>query len=335
MESLRKKMSKQARTLASKKGESFEQKRAFFAKKRKLEESVQDLLGISIETAIFYSPSTEQVLLTYIYEMMLPLAHRTGKNVILIPNTLDAKTKRLIKKTEDVGLIVKEVETNSLGVVTVSFLEKHLSLRTLCCFFPWVDPITGAIYPVSDLAALCREGDVYTFVDASLSAGKIFFQMKHMQIDMLMFSINDMSAYVIKNKAAMMRQKESFVHNSDLLSFLEESKELVNAMDRSSYLFADIKAMMVEKLESFGCRCLNTGSTCISDRVCFVVPDATAENICYYLKTENIDALQSTALERHSITLVIDPSEEKDMVLEKMDVIESCIEKARRVYAGI
>lgn len=89
---------------------------------------------------------------------------------------------------QKMGVEVDFVPVNQDGVVDVTAVQAAIKPHTRLMSFIWVNNEIGSINPIPELAALCKEKQIYLHTDATQAVGKIPVNVTEMGIDMMSFS---------------------------------------------------------------------------------------------------------------------------------------------------
>lgn len=90
---------------------------------------------------------------------------------------------------ETLGAKVTYLPVNADGVVDADILRAHIHPdRTALVSIMWANNETGLIFPVGELAALCRENGILFHTDAVQAVGKVPVDVQAVPVDFLSFS---------------------------------------------------------------------------------------------------------------------------------------------------
>jgi cysteine sulfinate desulfinase/cysteine desulfurase-like protein len=259
---------------------------------KRAKESVTDLIGAKRDEVCVFLPSKEEVLLRALYEVLAPQAMRFGRNEILVSKNESDSIKSILTSAGRLGLSFKEVDVDSDGRLTRENFEKVAGPRTLACFLSWAEHFSGSIHPVSEIGSYCKEKEIYFLVDATESVGKVFFRWQELNVDLLMFTKENLTAAVMKKSDQM--QKDKWGEDFSLKSFYQlsdASNEALEQMDMSLMSFATIKNDVMDRLENslLECRFFNRGANFLPDRWCFAFKGVLSENLAYFLQAKGIE----------------------------------------------
>jgi cysteine desulfurase len=90
---------------------------------------------------------------------------------------------------EGLGVTVTYLPVNSEGIVAVDTLRRHINPdKTALVSIMWANNETGLIFPIAELASVCRENGVLFHTDAVQAIGKIPVDVSRVGADFLTFS---------------------------------------------------------------------------------------------------------------------------------------------------
>jgi cysteine desulfurase len=115
---------------------------------------------------------------------------RTGKRSEIVTTQVEhpavGNTCRFL---ESLGAKVIYLPVNAAGIVDAEILEKHIHRdRTALVSIMWANNETGLVFPVKELATLCRENGILFHTDAVQAVGKLPVDVQDAPIDFLSFS---------------------------------------------------------------------------------------------------------------------------------------------------
>ncbi|WP_457607392.1 cysteine desulfurase family protein [Nitratifractor sp.] len=119
----------------------------------------------------------------------------TGKkNAIILSERESPSMMEAAKLLESQGCRIHYLPLNAEGVVEVESLYDYITPRSALVSVPMVDPETGAIQPVGELAEICRKYDVPFHTDATQALGRIPVDLQEIEPDILSFSSETLHA---------------------------------------------------------------------------------------------------------------------------------------------
>ena len=109
-----------------------------------------------------------------------------GDHVITSQMEHNAVTRPLAY-LEDAGVMVTKVKTDPVSGVDLEEVRQAFRPETKLVVMTHASNVTGALNPIEEIGAICRENNVPFLVDASQSAGAIPIDVVKMNIDLLAF----------------------------------------------------------------------------------------------------------------------------------------------------
>jgi len=115
---------------------------------------------------------------------------RTGKRSEIVTTQVEhPAVSNTCRFLETMGARVIYLPVNAAGIVDAEILKKHIHPdRTALVSIMWANNETGLVFPVKELAALCRENGVLFHTDAVQAIGKIPVDVQEAPVDFLSFS---------------------------------------------------------------------------------------------------------------------------------------------------
>jgi cysteine desulfurase len=92
------------------------------------------------------------------------------------------------KFLESLGVKVTYLPINSEGLIELQDLKNSITEKTALVSIMWINNETGAIFPVEEIGAYCKQKGVLFHTDAVQAIGKIKINMQALDIDYLTFS---------------------------------------------------------------------------------------------------------------------------------------------------
>jgi cysteine desulfurase len=89
---------------------------------------------------------------------------------------------------ESLGVEVTYLPVNKDGIVTLETVNEHITDKTALVSIMWANNETGAIFPVKEIASLCKSKGVLFHTDGVQAVGKIAVDVKNSDIDFMSFS---------------------------------------------------------------------------------------------------------------------------------------------------
>lgn len=115
-----------------------------------------------------------------------------NKKHIVISSVEHHATLNFVKSLEKKGYKITFLPVNSEGLLDLKIVEKVITEDTAIVSVMMANNETGVIYPVEEIAAICRERRVLFHTDAVQALGKIPIDVKKMGVDFLSISAHKM-----------------------------------------------------------------------------------------------------------------------------------------------
>ena len=113
----------------------------------------------------------------------------TGKkNHIMISEVEHPSVIATAKWIESMGCKVTYLPINHEGIVDVQSVKDNMTDKTALVSIMWANNETGAIFPVEEIGAICKEHDVLFHTDAVQAIGKLPVDVQSFNVDYLTFS---------------------------------------------------------------------------------------------------------------------------------------------------
>jgi len=115
---------------------------------------------------------------------------RTGRKTEIVTTPVEHPcVANSCKYLEELGVTVRYLPLNREGIVDVETLKTHIHPdRTALVSIMWANNETGLIFPIKELAALCRENGILFHTDATQAIGKLPVDVQEAPVDFLSFS---------------------------------------------------------------------------------------------------------------------------------------------------
>ncbi len=115
---------------------------------------------------------------------------RTGKRSEIVTTQVEhPAVSNTCRFLESMGAKVTYLPVNAAGIVDAKILKEHIhSDRTALVSIMWANNETGLVFPVKELAALCRENGILFHTDAVQAVGKVPVDVQDAPVDFLSFS---------------------------------------------------------------------------------------------------------------------------------------------------
>ena len=115
---------------------------------------------------------------------------RTGKRSEIVTTQVEhPAVSNTCRFLESMGARVIYLPVNADGIVDADILRKHIHPdRTALVSIMWANNETGLIFPVKELATVCRENGILFHTDAVQAIGKLPVDVQDAPVDFLSFS---------------------------------------------------------------------------------------------------------------------------------------------------
>ena len=115
---------------------------------------------------------------------------RTGQKIEIVTTQVEhPAVSNTCRYLQGLGAKVTFLPVNADGIVDADILREHIDPdRTALVSIMWANNETGLIFPIRELAALCREKGILFHTDAVQAIGKVPVDVQDVPIDFLSFS---------------------------------------------------------------------------------------------------------------------------------------------------
>ncbi len=151
---------------------------------RDARENVAQLLGARPEEIVFTSCGTESDNAA----IMGILRANRGKRHIVTSRVEHPAVRSLCKYLENEGYSVTEVAVDREGLLDMQMLEDSITDNTAVVSIMYANNETGVIFPVEEIAGLCKSKGVVFHTDAVQAVGKVPIDLSRSNIDLLSLS---------------------------------------------------------------------------------------------------------------------------------------------------
>ncbi len=132
------------------------------------------------------SEGNNHVLKAIYYDVILP---SNGKKDHIVTSAVEhPSVMATCKWLEEQGVKVTYVPVNSEGIVKAGTVKASISERTALVSIMWANNETGLLFPVKEIADICREAGVLFHTDACQAIGKVKVDMQEVKADFMTFS---------------------------------------------------------------------------------------------------------------------------------------------------
>jgi cysteine desulfurase len=145
---------------------------------------VAALINADPREVLFTSCGTESIN-TAIHSAIL---QQPKKRHILTTAVEHSATLRYVESLQRQGFEVTFLPVDSDGALNLALLEQSIRPETALVSVMWANNETGIIFPVEEIAAICRNKEVSFHTDAVQAAGKIPLDVQEARVDFLSLS---------------------------------------------------------------------------------------------------------------------------------------------------
>jgi cysteine desulfurase len=169
----------------------------------KARESVAALVGAEPDEVIFTSCATE----SNNAAMSAALAARPGRRHIITSAVEHSAVLNFCKAAEKCGYRITYLGVDSQGLLDLEELQAAITDDTALVSLMWANNETGVLFPVEDIAKICRDKGVLFHCDAVQAVGKIPVDLNRVWADYLTISAHKLygpkavGALVMRNGA--------------------------------------------------------------------------------------------------------------------------------------
>jgi cysteine desulfurase len=153
--------------------------------KEKAREKVAGLIGAKPDEVFFTSCGTESDNLAI---KGICFANKERGNHIITSKIEHHAVLNTCKWLEKLGFKVSYIGVDEYGVVDLDELESAITDKTILISVMYANNEVGTIEPVAEIASIAKEHDIYFHTDAVQAVGKIPFDVKDLDIDLLSLS---------------------------------------------------------------------------------------------------------------------------------------------------
>ena len=116
------------------------------------------------------------------------LASRSPRKRIVTTTVEHSATRELCAQLAKEGAEIVAIEVNDQGLLDIDALASAITNETALVTLMWANNETGVIFPVADVAAICRDRRVPFHCDATQAVGKVAIDVKAIGVDAISFA---------------------------------------------------------------------------------------------------------------------------------------------------
>ena len=126
---------------------------------------------------------------TVLHSVWYDLIRTSRRSEIVTTQVEHPAVSNTCRYLESLGAKVVYLPVNSDGIVDADILREHIDPeRTALVSIMWANNETGLLFPIRELAALCREEGILFHTDAVQAIGKVPVDVQDAPVDFLSFS---------------------------------------------------------------------------------------------------------------------------------------------------
>ncbi|MDR2199967.1 MAG: cysteine desulfurase NifS [Deltaproteobacteria bacterium] len=148
---------------------------------RRARRQLADLLGCEPEEVIYTASGTESDNTA----LWSAIRGRPDKKHLVTSRVEHSAIHNNVALLRRLGYLVTELGVDKYGRLDMGELLSALTPDTALVSLHWANNETGVLFPVEEIAGLCRERDIIFHTDAVQAVGKIPMKLKDSKIDML------------------------------------------------------------------------------------------------------------------------------------------------------
>jgi len=205
--------------------------------------AIYEIVGAKSEDPFFFFSSEEEAIETVFSHVLFDHMFETGKNHILSLETEGAATLSLLRRFEKAGCSYQ-----LLGSDTLAELQTAMSPRVGLVTMSWVEPLTGMIQPIYEIADFCKKHKVLLHIRGTEALGRLFFRYQDLPIDFFTFSGS--SFYLPPGAAALFVKKGSKIE--EFLSPVSKAmgNHLIQVNVPALLAMGEMAKIMVDQMET-------------------------------------------------------------------------------------
>ena len=304
---------------------------------------IYDLVGAKESDDLQFFSSEEEAAKELFTRHFFKEMTESGKNFIATLETENRTIREPLKLLEAGGATIIDLPCTSDGHLSREILESYYSPKISMLALSWVDPFTGVVQPMFEIADFCNKHGIILYVQANEIFGKIFFRFQDLPIDYLSFEgyrmgAPDKIAALFSKSSKLFRNRKTPLAYPYITALAEAARESLEQMDYQTIEMARLTNQFEQKiLEISGVTIYGKGISRIPGAIAFSVEGIHADALAYRLynrgvivslgggreqRLEEILKARGVAIRESAcaISLMFSPSHSEEMV-EKLSLI--------------
>lgn len=215
-------------------------------------------VGAGSKDYIHATASHAQNILSIFHAIYKNFIYLTEKNIILI-SPFDIVTEKTLQPFTALGCVIKKIDPNEKGQITIKEIENSLSPKTAFLSLPFADPVTGIIYPIWEIGEYCRQAGIFFHVEISGVLGKMIFPFSSLPVDFLsldgrlLYGLAGIAICIIKKElpiSGIWRERETFDAPSLLVALGFAIEKISGLQEHICLEIARYKSIIEKKIVS-------------------------------------------------------------------------------------
>lgn len=263
--------------------------------------AIYEMIGAKSEDHFFFFSSEEEAIESVFSHVLFDHMFETGKNHILSLETEGAGTLSLLSRFEKAGCSYQ-----LLGGDPLEALQSAISPRVGLVTLSWVQPLTGMIQSLYEIADFCKKHKVLLHIRGTEAIGRLFFRYQDLAVDF--FTFGGSSFYLPPGAAGLFVKKGAKITEflapvskamghqviptnvPALLAMGEMAKVMVDQMEMGTLEMARLRGEFEEGLKARipEVLCLNDGMRRLVNVSLMAFPFVTAEALAFELSERGV-----------------------------------------------
>jgi cysteine desulfurase len=264
--------------------------------------TIYGCFGALVDDHFHLFSDTSEMLFRLYFSLYMDVMRQTGRNHVL---TFNLASHEILKSFEPLGIYEKHF--------TPEMLEASIGPRTALVSIGWADAVTGAIHPLEEIAAICKQKQVLLHVDATYLFGKMPFFFQDLDVDFLSYE----GALFIKKKHELNINKQSV---DQLITFATQAEEMIKQVDH----LCTETARLRYKLEQGILAKIPDASVVAIDKErlpnCTAIdfPGVSSQSLVYALSRKSVYAAKGPGTR---VSFVLSPDTNEKEILQAIEII--------------